>query len=666
MAKPDIQKLYAEAVAWHRQGKLERAEKLYREILKYAPNAAGIHNSHGAALAAMGREREAADAFLRVTRLEPDNPQAYNNLGNVFTELGRYAEAIQNYQAAIRIQPGYIAAHYHLGLALKANGNLAEAKAQFQRVLELQPGHANALNSMGLVLKEEGGLEEAIDCFNRAIALAPALVEARMNLGLVYVQMEKWAEAIEQFYRTCEIRPNFLEAFEQLGGALLKDLRYEDAIECFGRGWQISPASQAIHIGMGNALLEMNRVNEAVVWFEKALDLPGNLTKALSSLAKAREAAGEHDAAVAVYLDMIARAPDAPEGYIGLAAARKMRPEDSGFLAKVEASLEQQNMSPVVRSSAHFALGKMYDDLKRYDEAFAHYASGNALRNAHNEKTMAIGEEQQHDKFARLIAAYDSQFFASHSDIGNVSSQPVLVVGMPRSGTTLMEQIIASHPQARGAGEVIFWGGAATSLATELATSVSYPECISLLDAVACERIAQRYLKELHKFSGSPQAARIVDKMPHNFVGLGLISTVFPRASIIHIKRDAMDNCLSIFFQNFFTGHHYAYDLGKLGRHYKEYERLMQHWREVLLVPMLEVQYEDLVKDQEQVTRKVIDFIGLPWDDRCLQPQNAVGKVIRTASIWQARQPVYKTSVARWKHYEKHLGPLKESLGYKG
>lgn len=284
MAKPDIQKLYAEAVAWHRQGNLEQAEKRYRDILEYAPDAAEIHNNCGAALAAMGREREAADAFLRVTRLEPNNPQAYNNLGNVLKELGDYTEAIQNYQTAIRLKPDYVAAHYHLGLALKVNGNMAEAKTQFQRVLEMQPGHANALNSMGLLLKEEGHLEDATVCFSKAIALAPASVEARMNLGLVYVQRGKWPEAVEQFYQVCEMRRDFLEAFEQLGTALLNSLRYKDAIECFERCLQLSPASLVAHLGMGSALGDQGRLVEAEASYRRALEIDPDDIKAYQLL----------------------------------------------------------------------------------------------------------------------------------------------------------------------------------------------------------------------------------------------------------------------------------------------------------------------------------------------------------------------------------------------
>lgn len=661
MAKADPRKIYSEAMALHRSGQLAAAEKKYREVLRMVPNVAEIHNSHGVALAGLGRPREALEAFRRVVRLDPENPQACNNYGNALKEQGMLDEAVLQYRKAVALRPDYAPAQYHLALTLKMMGETAAAKAVLQQLLAAQPSHVDARNSLGLLFKADNDTAEAIACFSAALEAAPDFVDARMNLGLAYAQSEQWELAIAQYYAVCNARPDFAEAFLQLGLALLQHRRYEDALETFAHALQLDSENVRSHIGRSNAMLALNRAQEAVAALEQTRLLPGAFPDVPLEIARAWQELGEHDRAVTVYQEMIAQSPDCVGAYLGLADTRKLRDADAGLVVQVETALQQSDLSPETETAICFALGKMHDDLKHYEAAFQYYARGNALRDAEQE---AYIEQDYHEKVSAIIANFGAGFFSSHAGIGVENTQPVFVVGMPRSGTTLTEQIIASHPIAIGAGEVMFWTVADTALPVEIGTDIPYPECIGQLNAAVCHRIADRYLTELYKFSASSDAARIVDKMPHNFMALGLIAAVFPRAKIIHIKRDAMDNCLSIYFQSFGGRHPYAYDLAKLGHHYREYERLMLHWRSVLPADsILEIQYEQLVAKQEQVTRQMIEFIGLPWDDRCLTPQDT-GKVIRTASIWQARQPVYKTSVQRWKNYEKYLGPLRDALGY--
>jgi len=261
------------------------------------------------------------------------------------------------------------------------------------------------------------------------------------------------------------------------------------------------------------------------------------------------------------------------------------------------------------------------------------------------------------------MQVFTRDFIEKNKFLGSDSEVPVFIVGMPRSGTTLTEQIISSHPQVMGAGEVVFWGRAPDAIPYTLGSMNEYPECVTEMSVPKAKGIADKYLELIRKIVGpDTQSQRITDKMPHNFVHLGLIAMLFPNARIIHCKRDVMDNCLSIFFQNFGGAHPYAYDLINLGHHHLEYQRLMAHWHEALPGRIFDLNYEDVITAPEYWSRRLIEHVGLEWDDACLSPHR-LERTVKTASHWQVRQPIYKTSVQRWKNYEPHLGPLKELLG---
>ena len=592
MVKPDLRNLHAEATELHKHGEFAKAEKLYREILRYMPALADIHNSRGVALAAMQRFKEALEAFRRANALAPEKVNFRFNLANALKDLGMSIEAKQQYQAILKSDPNFIPAH--------------------------------------------------------------------VQLGLMYKEEKNWHSVIEHFYHVCELKPDMLDASVELGLALLQEGRYEYAVEVFQRAFQLSPTCQIALLGIGDAYLTLNQAARAIEWFQKAIELSAQSSFAKIKKGRALQQLGRHSEAVMLYQDMIQQAPNDLPAYLELANAIKLSDGDIVLVKQVESLIEKENLSTNERVIALFALGKMYDDIGLVDKAFHAFQCGNQIQ---DELLEAYIPENYHKEITAAISIFNMDFFTDHIGIGCESDQPVFIVGLPRSGTTLTEQILASHPEVIGAGEVPFWHVATVALPIELDTKSPYPECAGLLNKDAATRIAQAYLNKLAQFAGNPEAERIIDKFPQNYLFLGLIATIFPKAKIIHIKRDAMDVCFSLYCQLFEAGHNYAYDLGKIGHQYKEYERIMQHWREVLPIKMLEISYENLVSDQERVTRQMIDYIGLSWNERCLEPEKSEN-IIRTASIWQARQPVYKTSVARWKKYEKYLGSLKEELGY--
>jgi tetratricopeptide (TPR) repeat protein len=371
------------------------------------------------------------------------------------------------------------------------------------------------------------------------------------------------------------------------------------------------------------------------------------ISRALLSLGRTKES--EETAR-----ELIAAAPAAATGYVNLSNARKFKPEDPE-IAKVEELITSKDTGAKELRGLYFAAAKMYDDVGRYDEAFCYFdLANNASAGKYDTKVLESG-------YAELKKTYSRKFFEDRVDFGLPSERPVFIVGMPRSGTTLTETIIAAHPLVHAAGELETVKRCEREMADLVFRDEGVQKNARQLSWVGAEVLAQRYLDAIDAKTRNAGAQRITDKMPHNFQAVGFIALLFPKARVIHTRRNPFDTCLSIWQQNFNDAHTYARNLADLGHHYAHYLHLMQHWREALPGRMLEIDYEDLVENQEAVSRKLIEFVGLDWDDACLRPQD-VQRTVLTASVWQVRQPVYKRSAGRWKNYEKHLAPLREAL----
>ncbi len=351
------------------------------------------------------------------------------------------------------------------------------------------------------------------------------------------------------------------------------------------------------------------------------------------------------------YRAALAVQPGYAEVYANLVTTKKYTAGDEQDTESILRLLQTNGLAEREAAHLHFALGKIFDDRGEYDTAFTHYREGNRLMR----QTVQFSAADFGAYVDRIIGTFGSELLAQRDVFGSQSELPVFIIGMPRSGTTLIEQIVSSHPAVHGSGEL-------DKLATLAAGLDSYPETTRALDGSALQHLAAEYEARLLR-DAPPGTQRITDKMPSNLLHLGFVALLFPRARVIHCRREPLDVCLSIFFQAFSGGNEYAYDLTDIGMYYRQYERLMAHWGAVSPLNMLEVRYEDLVTDPENITRRLIEFLGLPWDDRCLaHTENQ--RPIQTGSIWQARQPIYTSSVQRWRRYEKHLGPLKRALGF--
>jgi tetratricopeptide (TPR) repeat protein len=667
----------------------DEAIACYRAVLAIRPKHIDAHNSLGNALLALGRAEEAVAHYQKILRIREDHAEAHNNLANALCALHRPQEALVHLRRAIVNNPSFVQAHCNLGLVLAQLDRHEEAIEQYRQVLALKSDHAEAHCHLGNALCVLGRLEEAAAEFQGALAINPALAQAHCNLGLLVGMREGPQAAIRHYERALAIKPDFLEAHHNLGNALRKLNRHQDAIAHYTKALAIAPPRRTeVHNNLGISLQALGRHQEAIGQYQQALTLDGNSAEVRNNLATALQGLGQFEAAIAGYQAALAVKPDQAEAHnnigvvfqalgrleeasqayeratrlaprntefqLNFASSRRFTRADPRLVALQALENDLSSLRTEQQIPLCFALGKAYADLGEHPRSFDYLVKGNALKRAE----VRYDEAATLKRFERIRAAFTSALLREKSGAGDPSTAPVFVLGMPRSGTTLVEQILASHSKVFGAGELDAFGRIVATVVS--AHGVAFPELASTISAEALRSLGARYVERL---SRAPTAAeRIVDKMPSNFAFVGLIHLALPHARIIHTRRDPLDTCLSCFSILFASEHAHAYDLGELGRFYRGYASLMAHWRHVLPPGvMLEVQYEDVIDDLEGQARSIIAHCGLDWEDSCLA-FHETQRPVETASARQVRQPIYRSSVGRWRPYAGLLRPLRQAL----
>jgi tetratricopeptide (TPR) repeat protein len=698
LSAAQIQALLGNAVRHHQAGRLADAEQLCRQVLAADGRNADALHFLGLCAYQAGRHTAAIDLIGQAIAIRNDVPAYYNNLGNALQDQGRLADAVAQYSHALALKPDYIQALSNLGNALKLQGKLDDAVAQYERALALAPGSPQALNNLGNALQAQGRLADAVVQYRRALAVAPDYSPAHNNLGQALAGLGSLDEAIAHFARAIAHNPNYAEAHNNLGNALQAQRRLEQAIASYERALALVPDYPQAHSNLGNALQDQGRLDEAVQHYEKALTVRPDYPEAHNNLGNARLAQGRFAEAAACYERAIAcdpnyaqahhhlgvalhsmgdlararqsyetaidLAPTTPRYYRALLDVRQAAAGDKYFVAMQRLAEAIESLPGSAQQELHFALGKAYADLQQYELSFRHLVTANALKR----RETAYNEPEMLRSFDRIRAVFTPELLKAKRGLGDPSTVPIFIVGMPRSGTTLVEQILASHPQVFGAGERNDFSRVAEGLQTHDA-ALRFPEIVPMLPGEALRDIGGRYLAGVAAAAAAaeaPGAARITDKMPGNFAYAGLITLALPNARIIHVRRDPIDTCLSCFSILFAVGQPQTYDLAELGRYYRAYAALMEHWRRVLpLGVMLEVQYEDVVADVARQARRIVAHCGLAWDDACLA-FHKTQRPVRTASASQVRQDIYRSSVGRWQRYGDLLQPLIEALGLAG
>jgi tetratricopeptide (TPR) repeat protein len=491
-----------------------------------------------------------------------------------------------------------------------------------------------------------GAYSEAIDFYRDLVRIAPRHVVALNNLGAALSKLGHYKEAEVYFYQAIKIEPNFSDAYSNIGNALLLKGQYADAEQFLRRALKLNPRHVDARVNLGLVLSFLSRLRDATSQFEKALKHQPRNADALSGLALVAMTEGAFDQASAMLSRALHVNPRMPKALALQTSLRKMTLDDSAWL-KLAEEVAAGEIAPLDESELRFAIGKYYDDIEDFQHAFQNYKRANDLLKSIAEPY----DRAAHKRFVdSMLQVYTPDAVARVGDGACASLKPVFVVGMPRSGTSLTEQIIASHPSAKGAGELEFWSRVAHDHKAEIEAGP--------LGESTRNKLAEAYLRVLDTEAG--EALRVVDKATINSDFVGVIHSVFPNARFIYMQRDAIDTCVSCYFQKFALSLNFTMDLSDLADYYRQHHRLMAHWRAVLPPgTLLDLRYEELVANQEGYTRKILDFLDLEWDGLVLEFHNTKRAVV-TNSFWQVRQKIYKNSVQRWRNYEKYIGPLRQ------
>jgi tetratricopeptide (TPR) repeat protein len=645
-----------QALAHHQAGRLNEAEALYRQILQADPEQPDALHWLGVVALQRGQHEAAVGLIGQALAHRPDYVAAYNNLALALQAQGALDRAVVVHRRALSLAPEDPELHLNLGLALQAEGKFAEAIATYRQALALSPNSAEIHFQLGNTLKDHGNIDEAIAAYRQALALKPDYLEARNNLGTALEAQGKFAEAIMAYKEILEVEPTRAMVHYNLGNTLQRLNDLDAAIAAYRQVLVLKPDYAEAHNNLGIALEEEGKLDEALAAYKRALAIKPDFPEAYINLGNVLITLGQIGSAGQAYREALRHKPDLGAAYNGIVRTKKYRTKHHEDARSMLALLDAPELAEADAMHLHFALGKIFDDCGACEEALVHYREGNRIKH----KTSRFDAREHTNLIERVIRTFGAEFFSQRSGYGSSSELPVFIVGMPRSGTTLVEQIIASHPQAHGAGELNALRRVTRDLGVRLTSPYSYPEVASVLDRDTSRSLAAEYEQALRQGADSA-VVRITDKTPVNFTHLGLIALLFPNARVIHCLRDPLDVCVSIYFQLFRSGNDYAYDFADIAAYYRQYRRLMAHWRAVLPLRTLEIGYETLACEQERNTRRLLDFLGLPWDKRCLAFHENL-RPVQTASAWQVRQPLYKSAVNRWRKYEKFLGPLQQSL----
>jgi tetratricopeptide (TPR) repeat protein len=681
----------------HQGGRLGEAAALYHKVLSQEkenpvalrPNVPAFHANLAEAYRATGQLERAAGCCRAALNLWPNYPEALCNLGLAQQGLGKKAEAVEHFRQALELRPEFATAHNNLGIVLRDLGKLDEALEHFRRAVELEPGFAPGRTNLGQMLLDRGQAEEALPHCQEAVRLQPDMAALHHNLGNALRAMEKYTEARASYLEALRLEPDLAPAHAHLGLTMLREGQPNDALPWVKRSVELDPANgtfqemlaevymereepgeaiahfeqalalsgeerPGVHLSLGWALQEEGRLDEARAHYESALKVQPDSAAARLNMGGLAEEQGRMDEAEAAFRTALKVQPGFPIPHARLATLlRGKLPDDD--LAALESRLADPDLPQGPRARLLFGLSHVLDARGEQGRA------GECLREANAiSKVLAKGNREyipaDHERFVvGLIKLFDAEFFARNAGTGHGSRRPVFVFGLPRSGTTLVEQVISSHSRIHGAGELRFARLTFEAIPAVLGRTGPPIESVPYLDAPALRKLAEQHLERLRAVAGD-RDDRVADKMPDNYMYLGLMSVVFPNATFIHCRRDLRDIAVSCWMTDF-RSIRWANDPEHIASRFQQYRRLMDHWETVLPAPIHHVDYEEIVDDLESVARRLIAACALDWEPACLEFHRNE-RPIRTASVTQVRQPVYKRSVARWTKYESSLGEL--------
>lgn len=643
---------FERAVEFLRSGNAPMTETISRAALADYPGEVNFLALLGAALLRQGRAAEAERQLRDVVAADPDYAKGHEQLGAALVALGRGEEAVECFRRALELNPAFDAAQVQLGRALLRLGREAEAKEVFETFIRQVP-HRQRL-AEAAELHRNGEYERAEKIYREILQEDPANVSALRLLAMIAMKAEHFRDAVVLLKQVVKTAPDYHGAWIELGHAQTELHELEEAVATLEHAIALDPAAHAGYIGLANALARSSRTEEAVRAYERAIERRPEIAGAWLGLGNVLKTLGRQQEAIAAYRKGLEKNPALAELYWSLSNLKTYRFEP-GEVAAMEAELARAEPDGDAALHLCFALGKAAEDAADYQQAFAYYERGNRLRRRRERydpvQTEVLGE--------RIRAVFTRQFVDAHLGGGHRAAQPIFIVGLPRTGSTLLEQILATHPQVEATHELPEGGRLIRYVDRRRLGRARYPEAVASFTGADFAELGQRYDDETRRYRrGAPF---FVDKMPNNFANLGLLALALPRARFVNAERHPMDTCFSCYKQLFARGQSFTYELDELGNYYLEYRRMMEHWHAVLPGRILDVRYEDVVRDLEGQVRRLLEFCGLRWHEGCLRFHDTE-RAIRTASSEQVRLPIYASGVGHWEKFGTLLDPLREIL----
>jgi len=659
-----------------------QALALYRQVIELDPSNAEAWLMQGAIMGETGDIQAAEASIRKALSINPEYADAYMTLGSLQLATGRQADALSSLQAAVSAQPAAPDAHFQLAGMLAKMKNYPEACLHALKAAEYDPEYTEAWQLAGWLQYQSGEFEEAERSYTAALKLSPGDADLHGSLGILLASTGKYPQAIKHLEKHLQAHPDDSNALNTLGVALISTGDIESATTQLRKALSLEPSHTDANINMGIVLQYAGRIEEAKAHLETAMyenpdraDLQYQLAGVLSALGeyeaalehcqRATQIDPQHENAIAGQADiyqkqgkyadamalikpLLATRPVNIQAAIIHSQISKHIETDIDSIEMLEDAAQQQQLALQDQPQFYTALGKLYDQAGNYEQAFECFRKSNlAKQSSYDPEAHQQFIDEIIDGFASTIpSAATAEAYAA----------PIFIIGMPRSGTTLIEQILASHPQVHGSGEFL----AVTNLLKQPFSGLPpYPRYLRSITGALVNKLARELRENIYSLALADSKV-IINERP-SYLYLGLLARLFPQAKFIHCTRDPLDTCLSCYFQLLTSMHDYSYDLEHLGQHYTQYRRLMQHWVH-LGIPMHTIHYEDIVSAQEETTRKLLEYCVLPWSDNCLNFHKTERKIV-TPSYDDVRQPIYSSSVSRWRNYEQYIDRLRTSLG---
>lgn len=637
-----------------RQNRPLDAESICRDWLAISPGSVEHLRVLGHALLKQKRLDEAEENIRFALSLDPEIPQLEEDLGNVLALKGSYEEAITHFEIAIRQEPRLPTPYKKLGQALIAAGRGKEADEFFRLFLERDPRKQQVAEA--IIHIQEDREEQGIDLLRGVLKEDPDNVDAMRYLAAIYLKSKKYLSDAEALLRRAsKIAPQYVEVLLLLGSTLLDRQKFRDAVKPFSQVIELRPGHDGAWAGLGQAYARADQIEEAAAAYARAIELNPKIPLVQMAFAHVLKTLGKQEESLKAYREAIRLRPDFGEAYWSMANLKIFKFEDQE-VTEMEAQLENEELGDSSEVHFRFALGKAFEDKKDYDRAWHYYDTGNQKQRLLVSHDPVEVQTQQ----GRIIDVFSKEFLDQHSGHGHDAMDPIFIVGLPRSGSTLIEQILASHSMVEGTAELPVLGKMASSIGRYRPDGVLFPISVRDLRTQDWRSYGKQYIEQSRPYRIT-DAPFFTDKLPNNYSFVGLVHLILPNAKFINARRHPVDCCLGNYKQLWGKGQHFTYDVFELADYYEQYHAVMNHWHKVLPGKVLDVHYEETVSDLETQVRRILEHCGLPFEEQCLRYYET-DRAIKTASSEQVRQPIYKGAVGRWRLYEKHLQPWIEDL----